>query len=117
MQSTVLAMGFAVAVVFSSACQAGVIHFQGAIVEPACSVQASVDARVELKGCSSASRGAAIEAQSLSSVTVLSGSAVKVRLLADSGPAGRYFDRQYQLLDEAGQPVSSGDYVVTVSMP
>lgn len=120
MQSTVLAMGFAVAVVFSSACQAGVIHFQGAIVEPACSVQASVDARVELKGCSSASRGAAIEAQSLvpaASATALGGSVVKVRLLADSGPSERYFDRQYQLLDEAGQPVGSGDYVVTVSMP
>lgn len=120
MQSKVLAIGFAVAAAFSSACQAGVIDFHGAIVEPACSVQASVDARVELKGCSSASRGAAIEAQSLvpaASATALGGSAVKVRLLADSGPAGRYFDRQYQLLDEAGQPVSSGNYVVTLSMP
>ena len=120
MQSKVLAMGFAVAAAFSSACQAGVIHFHGAIVEPACSVQASLDARVELKGCSSASRGAAIEVQALApaaSATALGGSAVRVRLLADSGPNERYFDRQYQLLDQAGQPLHSGNYVVTLSMP
>ena len=117
MQSKVLAIGFVVAAAFSSACQAGVINFHGAIVEPACSVQASAGARVDLRNCPPAGRAADVVAQSSSSVTALSGSAVKVRLLADSGPAGRYFDRQYQLLDEAGQPVSSGDYVVTVSMP
>lgn len=117
MQSKVLAMGLVVAAVFSSACQAGVINFHGAIVEPACSAQASAGARVDLTGCPPAGRAADVVAQPLSSLTSLGGSAVKVRLVAESGPAGRYFDRQYQLLDEAGQPVSSGDYVVTLSMP
>lgn len=120
MQSKVLAIGFAVAAAFSSVCQAGVIHFQGAIVEPACSVQTSVDGRVELTGCSPASRGSAIEVQALAptaSAKALGGSAARVRLMADNSPTERYFDRQYQLLDEAGQPLRSGDYVVTLSMP
>jgi hypothetical protein len=124
MQSKVLAIGFAVAAGFSSGCQAGVIHFQGAIVEPACSVQASVDGRVDLTGCSPASRGSAIEVQALAptaSAKALGGSAVRVRvrvrLMADNSPTERYFDRQYQLLDEAGQPLRSGDYVLTLSMP
>lgn len=120
MQSKVLAIGFAVAAAFSSVCQAGVIHFHGAIVEPACSVQASVDGRVDLTGCSPASRSTAIEVQALAptaSAKALGGAAVRVRLMADNSPSERYFDRQYQLLDEAGQPLRSGDYVVTLSMP
>ena len=117
MKFEVLAIGFALSVAGSGICQAGVIHFHGAIVEPACSVQANAGARVDLTGCPPAGRGVDVVAQPLSSVTALGGSAVRVRLMAHNSPTERYFDRQYQLLNEAGQPLRSGDYGVTLSMP
>lgn len=64
--------------------------------------------------------GTTIEAQRLvpvSQVTALDASAVKVKLLAETGRDSRYFDRQYQLLDETGKPVRSGNYLITLSMP
>ena len=106
--------------VAASAPSQGVIHFQGAIVEPACTSSAGAGGVVALTGCSAQSLGTTIEAQRLvpvSQVTALDASAVKVKLLTETGRDGRYFDRQYQLLDETGKPVRSGNYLITLSMP
>lgn len=106
--------------VAASAPSQGVIHFQGAIVEPACTSSAGASAVVALTGCSAQSRGTTIEAQRLvpvSQVTALAASAVKVKLLAETGRDSRYVDRQYQLLDETGKPVRSGNYLITLIMP
>lgn len=106
--------------VAASAPSQGAIHFQGAIVEPACTSSAGAGAVVALTGCSAQSRGTTIEAQRLvpvSQVTALDPSTVKVKLLAETGRDSRYFDRQYQLLDETGKPVRSGNYLITLIMP
>ncbi len=106
--------------VAASAPSQGVIHFQGAIVEPACTSSAGEGAVVALTGCSAQSRGTTIEAHRLvpvSQVTALDASTVKVKLLAETGRDSRYFDRQYQLLDETGKPVRSGNYLITLIMP
>ncbi|UZM14611.1 type 1 fimbrial protein [Pseudomonas kielensis] len=108
--------------VAASAPSQGAIHFQGAIVEPACTSSAGAGAVVALTGCSAQSRGTTIEAQRLvpvSQVTALDASTVKVKvkLLAETGRDSRYFDRQYQLLDETGKPVRSGNYLITLIMP
>ena len=106
--------------VAASAPSQGVIHFQGAIVEPACTSSAGEGAVVALTGCSAQSRGTTIEAHRLvpvSQVTALDPSTVKVKLLAETGRDSRYFDRQYQLLDETGKPVRSGNYLITLIMP
>ena len=106
--------------VAASAPSQGAIHFQGAIVEPACTSSAGEGAVVALTGCSAQSRGTTIEAQRLvpvSQVTALDPSTVKVKLLAETGRDSRYFDRQYQLLDETGKPVRSGNYLITLIMP
>lgn len=106
--------------VAASAPSQGAIHFQGAIVEPACTSSAGEGAVVALTGCSAQSRGTTIEAHRLvpvSQVTALDASTVKVKLLAETGRDSRYFDRQYQLLDETGKPVRSGNYLITLIMP
>lgn len=106
--------------VAASAPSQGVIHFQGAIVEPACTSSTGEGAVVALTGCSAQSRGTTIEAHRLvpvSQVTALDASTVKVKLLAETGRDSRYFDRQYQLLDETGKPVRSGNYLITLIMP
>jgi hypothetical protein len=61
-----------------------------------------------------------IEANSISptaSVSAVGQSSVNVKLLADSGREGRYFDQQYVLVDDAGSPVRSGSYLITLSIP
>jgi hypothetical protein len=42
---------------------------------------------------------------------------VKARLVVSSTTEGRYFDQQYALVDRAGKPVTTGNYLVTVTMP
>ena len=85
--------------VAASAPSQGAIHFQGAIVEPACTSSAGEGAVVALTGCSAQSRGTTIEAHRLvpvSQVTALDASTVKVKvkLLAETGRDSLYFDRQ-----------------------
>ncbi|MBT2372616.1 type 1 fimbrial protein [Pseudomonas fluorescens] len=97
----------------------GVIQFHGSIVEPGCASGVSGTV-MELKGCSPASRGSQINVRSIqpvSSVTALDHSAVNVRLVADSGVGGRYYDQQYMLVDNAGKPVHSGTYLITLTSP
>jgi len=121
-----LLLGISLYAVFNGPCVAasapseGVIHFQGAIVEPACTSSMGEGAVMALTQCPAQSRGTTIEARRVvpvSHVTALDASAVKVKLLADTGPHSRYFDQQYQLVDETGKPVRSGNYLITLSMP
>jgi hypothetical protein len=104
----------------ASAPSRGVIHFQGAIVEPACTSSMGAGAVVALTGCPAQSRGTTIEARRVmpvSHVTARDASAVKAKLLSDTGRDSRYFDQQYQLVDETGKPLRSGNYLITLIMP
>lgn len=98
----------------------GVIHFIGSIVEPGCTFNAGTSSTFELNGCATPARGSTVSARSVEpvhTVTALGRSAVNVRLIAESGAGARYSDQQYQLVDSAGKPIRSGNYVVTLTSP
>jgi len=97
----------------------GVIQFHGSIVESSCASNAA-GVVMELKGCSPASRGSQINVRSVqpvSSVKALDHSTVSVKLMADSGVGGRYYDQRYVLVDNAGRPIHSGTYLITLTSP
>jgi type 1 fimbria pilin len=117
-----IAVGLSLLFALSGACLAapGTIRFQGSIVEPGCQSRVGTDGTFELYECSAQSRAMRIEANTLAptaSVSAVGQSSVNVKLLADSGREGRYYDQQFVLMDEAGLPIRSGDYLVTLSMP
>ncbi|WP_439862576.1 type 1 fimbrial protein [Pseudomonas antarctica] len=92
----------------------GTLEFRGAIVEAGCATNARSGPVMELTECSSANRGGRIDVHSVASVASVD--KAHVRLVADSGN-GRYYDQRYLLVDNAGQPITSGNYVVTLTSP
>lgn len=117
-----IAAGLGLLFAFSGMCLAapGTIRFQGSIVEPGCQSRVGTDGTFELYRCSAQSRAMGVEANALApiaSVSAVGQTRVNVKLLADSGREGRYYDQQFVLMDEAGLPIRSGDYLVTLSMP
>lgn len=98
----------------------GIIQFRGGIVEPVCTTSSGTGSVMELKGCPLASRGNLIDVRSVrpaSSVKALGQSEAKVKLVADSGMSGRYYNQSYILIDNAGVLIRSGSYVVTLRSP
>jgi hypothetical protein len=117
-----IAAGLGLLFAFSGTCLAapGTIRFQGSIVEPGCQSRVGADGTFELYQCSAQSRAMRVEANAfapIASVSAVGQSSTHVKLLADGGREGRYFDQQYVLVDDAGSPIRSGDYLVTLSMP
>lgn len=109
----------------SGACMAaspvgqGVIYFHGSIIEASCTPLTMADG-LKLSNCPSLARGSAISVRNVepvSSVTALDHSAVSVKLVADSGRSGPYYQQQYTLVDGQGKPVNSGKYLVTLTSP
>ena len=92
----------------------GTIRFSGAIVEPGCATNARSGSVMELTGCAPSNRGSRFEVRSLAPVASVD--AARVKLVADSG-AGRYYDQRYLLVDSAGTPIVSGNYVITMTSP
>lgn len=95
----------------------GVIRFTGSIVEAGCSSKVGAGSRIELNDCPNTSRGTSVSVAPVRSVSALDHSSVSVKLLADSGENGRYYDQQYALVDNAGRPVHEGKYLITVTSP
>ena len=117
-----IAAGLSLLFALSGACLAapGTIRFQGSIVEPGCQSRVGTHGTFELYQCPAQSRAIGIEANTVAptaNVVAVGQSSVNVKLLADSGREGRYYDQQFVLMDEAGLPIRSGDYLVTLSMP
>lgn len=97
----------------------GVIQFTGSIVEPSCTAQPQASGW-RLEGCPESTRQTGIDVRHLNpqvTVTALDDASVHVKLVADSGNEGRYYDQQYMLLDNAGKPITNGHYVLTLSPP
>ncbi|MFT0477097.1 type 1 fimbrial protein [Pseudomonas antarctica] len=92
----------------------GTIYFTGAIVEPGCVTNARSGAVMELTGCAISSRGSHFDVRNMAPVASIN--AAHVKLVADSG-AGRYYDQRYLLVDNAGKPIQSGNYVITMTSP
>lgn len=110
-----LLLGLAGSCLASAPMERGVIHFQGAIVEPPCKVTVSGQGLV-LHGCARAAHGDGISAQSMEplvTVSSLDPSAAPARLQVNDG----LFPRQYRLLDAASRPITSGNYRVTLTYP
>ncbi len=92
----------------------GTIQFSGAIVEPGCATNARSGAVMELTGCAVSNRGSRFDVRNVAPMASVN--AAHVRLVADSG-SGRYYDQRYLLVDNAGQPIKSGNYVITMTSP
>ncbi|UEH06252.1 type 1 fimbrial protein [Pseudomonas sp. HN8-3] len=92
----------------------GTIRFTGAIVEPGCATNARSGSVMELRGCARLSRGSRFEVRHVAPVASVN--AAHVRLVADSGE-GRYYDQRYLLVDAAGKPIESGNYIITMTSP
>ncbi|MCP3749519.1 type 1 fimbrial protein [Pseudomonas sp. SBB6] len=97
----------------------GVINFTGSIVESPCTPSTQAGA-LNLSDCPAQVRGTRIGLQrvdSQASVSAPDQTPVNVRLVADSGKAGRYYHQQYALVDATGKAVSSGAYLITLTTP
>lgn len=92
----------------------GTLRLTGAIVESGCATNARSGAVMELRGCARVSRGSRFEVRNVAPVASVN--AAHVRLVADSGE-GRYYDQRYLLVDNAGKPIESGNYVITMTSP
>lgn len=100
----------------------GTIYFHGSIVEEPCTPSSTAQggAALSLRQCPQFSRSNDIRVHGVgpsSSVTAIGKSPVNVKLVTDSGKEGRYYDQQYALVDEAGKPVNSGMYLITLTSP
>ncbi|MBU6959759.1 type 1 fimbrial protein [Pseudomonas sp. CVAP len=97
----------------------GVISFHGSIVESSCASSAQVGG-LRLDDCPALARGSVISVRSVEpvrSVSALDHYNVGVKLVADSGKEGRYYNQQYALVDGSGKPVNSGAYLITLTSP
>ncbi|WP_106803484.1 type 1 fimbrial protein [Pseudomonas sp. S5D5] len=92
----------------------GSIEFHGSIVEGGCATNTHSGAVMELHECAVASRGSHFDVRGVAPVASVD--AAHVLLVADSGN-GRYYDQRYVLVDGAGKPIRSGNYVVTMTLP
>lgn len=92
----------------------GTIRFTGAIVESGCATNARSGSVMELSGCASVSRGSHFDVSKVAPVASVN--AAHVRLVADSGE-GRYYNQRYLLVDDAGKPIESGNYIITMTSP
>ncbi|CAK9890771.1 MULTISPECIES: type 1 fimbrial protein [Pseudomonas] len=109
----------------SGACMAatsvaqGVINFTGSIVESPCTPSAQGGA-LNLNDCPAQARGTRIDLRRVepqAAVSTLDHAPVNVRLVADSGKAGRYYNQQYALVDASGKALSCGAYLITLTTP
>ncbi len=123
MNVTFASTAFGLLLGLSSSCFAaapvaqGVIRFTGSIVESNCTSSAA-STGLSLRQCPQGSRGGAIDVTRVgTSVSAVDRSAVKLKLLADSGSQGRYYDQQYAFVDQSGKAVTSGTYLITLSVP
>ncbi|MDP9502158.1 type 1 fimbrial protein [Pseudomonas protegens] len=123
MNATFASTAFGLLLGLSSSCFAaapvaqGVIRFTGSIVESNCASSAA-STGLSLRQCPQGSRGGVIDVTRVgTSVSAVDRSAVKLKLLTDSGSQGRYYDQQYAFVDQSGKAVTSGTYLITLSVP
>jgi hypothetical protein len=97
----------------------GVVAFRGAIVETPCPVSTSTEG-FALHGCPGMPTGnyfSARNVESLRSFRSIDNPVTQVKLIHQSADEGGSIRQQYALVDGNGQPVTSGNYVVTLALP
>ncbi|QBF25667.1 type 1 fimbrial protein [Pseudomonas tructae] len=111
--------------VFSGACLAatpvaqGVITFTGSIVEAPC-MASERSGVLSLDDCPAQMRGTRVDLHRVepqASVSAPDLAPVNVKLVADSGTAGRYYHQRYALMDASGKPITRGTFLVTLTTP
>ena len=96
------------------------ISITGRVFAAGCDVSGRPGGVIALADCPSASRGTIISARNvkpIASVAALEGAAAEVRIVQDSDRNQRYYDQQYVLVSEAGTPIDSGTYLITLASP
>lgn len=125
MNGTLYVASVAMLVSLCTVCQAatpvaqGEVRFTGSIVESFCTTS-SQPGGWRMEGCPSMARGTGIAVQRIdphATVRALNSASVQVSLVADSGGQGRYYDQQYVLVDNRGNPVTTGSYLITLTSP
>ena len=106
-----LALGLSLGLAGSCLASAPIIHFQGAIVEAPCKVSVSSKG-LALRGCPGSAQGDPISARNMEPVVTVSSldsPAAFARLQVNNG--------QYRLVEAASEPITSGNYRVTLAYP
>ena len=113
-------LGFDTVSAAQSAPVSGVIRFNGRIVEASCTASGAsrASASVELLDCPQASTG------QMFSVTNVSAAGrgeprqqVFVKMIADTHEQEKYYDQRLLLTDNKGHQITTGNYVVTLTLP
>jgi type 1 fimbria pilin len=126
MNGKCLSVGISLFFALSGGCLAatpssqGVIRFHGSIVESGCTSRLGASSTFEFNDCPIKVGGNSVSVRSVEpvrSVSALDHSRVGVKLVADSSKDHRYYDQQYALVDDAGRPVNSGAYLITLTSP
>ncbi|WP_339473817.1 type 1 fimbrial protein [Pseudomonas fluorescens] len=111
-------LGFDTVSAAQSAPVSGVIRFSGRIVEASCTASGASHTSVELFDCPQASTG------QIFSVTNVSAAGrgeprqqVFVKMIADSHEQEKYYDQRLLLTDNKGHQITTGNYVVTLTLP
>lgn len=98
----------------------GSIQFYGSIVELSCGHHEGGSPMIELNDCSTRIEEDSISVYPVELTPSPSPSAHShsiATLLASKLKSGRYFDQQYTLINDVGNPLSTGMYIVMVTYP
>ncbi|UVK90124.1 type 1 fimbrial protein [Pseudomonas sp. B21-051] len=111
-------LGFDTVSAAQSAPVSGVIRFSGTIVEASCMAGGASHASVELLDCPHASTGQAFSVTDVSAAgRGESHQQVFVKMIADTHEHDNYYDQRLLLTDNKGHPITTGNYVVTLTLP
>ncbi|WNW13438.1 type 1 fimbrial protein [Pseudomonas sp. DTU_2021_1001937_2_SI_NGA_ILE_001] len=120
MKWTLFGLGLATFTSLASVCLAappvgqGALRFSGSVVEASCSASSSA-VGWRLDGCPTQVRPPDIHVQQMD-VAALNAPSVKVKLIA-SDTQGRQYSQHYALVSDKGEPVTRGNYLITLTVP
>lgn len=117
--SVIMLFGLCSVAQASTPASQGEIRFTGSIVESSCTTS-SQPSGWRMEGCPALARGTGIDVQRIdphATVRALDSASAQVRLVADTGKQSRYFDQQYALVDTRGNPITTGNYLITLTTP
>ncbi|WP_434768839.1 type 1 fimbrial protein [Pseudomonas triticicola] len=101
-----------------SAPVSGVIRFSGQIVETSCMASGSSHFSVDLLDCPQASTGQIFTVKNVSAAgRGQPRQQVFVKMIADTHEQEKYYDQRLLLTDNKGHQITTGNYVVTMTLP
>ena len=98
----------------------GVIRFHGRVVESSCIAGGASQSFVDLVECPQANTRQVISVQNVSRTNTNADNPqarVTAQLITDTRKQERYYTQRYLLRDGTGNQISSGNYLVTLTLP